>query len=481
MRADHLRVLAALALAAVLAAGLLLLVALPKPAEAAFPGKNGKITFVRGTTIDSEDREIYVMDAQDQDADGNGDNLTRLTHNNMVDALPAFSPDGERIAFTSRRDSIAPQVNDEIYVMDAQDRDGDENGDDLTRITNSLVNEFQPAFSPDGQRIVFTSNQTGDNEIYVMNSDGTEQTRLTSNAARDARPAFSPDGERIAFTSNRDSDDEIYVMDAKDEVNNDTGAPGPDGNGDNLKPLTSNIVPDTHANFSPDGREVAFISRASVGNDEIYVVSSDGSGVSRRLTNNPATDEFPVFSPDGTKVAFASRRDSIAPQVNDEIYVMDAADSDGDGEGDNLTRITNNPASDSKPDWGPFVYGFTADLEVRFRYRPPSPRVGDRVKIVLTVTNNGPDAAQNVSIEGELTNRDRRIRDRNMIQKCSTGGTAEECLDELPPGETIKTTFSGKPLEPQRIKASYQASSDATDPDPDNNEDSVSFRVTRAR
>ena len=146
-----------------------------------------------------------------------------------------------------------------------------------------------------------------------------------------------------------------------------------------------------------------------------------------------------------------------------------------------MTRITNNPASDSKPDWGPFFYGFTADLEVRFRYGPPSPRVGDRVKIVLTVTNNGPDAAQNVSIEGELTNRDRRLTYRNMIQACSTGGTVEECLDELPPGEAIKTTFSGTPLEPQSIKASYQASSDATDPNPNNNEDSVNFRVTRER
>ena len=145
---------------------------------------------------------------------------------------------------------------------------------------------------------------------------------------------------------------------------------------------------------------------------------------------------------------------------------MDATDSNGDGEGDNLTRITNNPASDSKPDWGPLFY--RADLEVRFRYGPPSPIVGDRVKIVLTVTNNGPHAAQDLSIEGELTNRDRMIRDRNMIRKCSTGGTGEECLDELPPGETIETTFSGTPLERQRIKASYQASSDATDPNPNN-------------
>src|SRR5919202_1417595 len=139
----------------------LVLAAMSQPAGAAFPGDNGQITFVRGTDPDSNDREIYVMRQ-----DGSGE--TRLTHNMLADSLPAFSPDGKQVAFTSRRDG-----NDEIYVMDAVDRDGDGNGDDLTRITNSPVNEFQPAFSPDGRRMAFTSNRTGNNEIYVMNSDGT--------------------------------------------------------------------------------------------------------------------------------------------------------------------------------------------------------------------------------------------------------------------------------------------------------------------
>src|SRR3712207_2367501 len=93
---------------ALLAACFLALVGIERPAGAAFPGKNDKITFVRGTDNESEDREIYVMDALDSNSDGEGDNLSRLTSNTQVDSLPAFSPDGERIAFTSRRD-----VNDE--------------------------------------------------------------------------------------------------------------------------------------------------------------------------------------------------------------------------------------------------------------------------------------------------------------------------------------------------------------------------------
>ena len=307
--------------AAALTALLLLVVTAARPAGAAFPGKNGNIAFVRGVDNNSE---IYVMD-------GDGSGRTRLTNNLDFDTLPAFSPDGRHVAFTSRRDSVGSQVNDEIYVMDAADRDGDGNGDNLTRITNSLVNEFQPAFSSDGDRIAFTSNQTLNNEVYVMDADGTNQIRLTNNVARDARPAFSPDGNRLAFTSNRTGNDEIYVLDAADG----------DGNGDNLVRLTNNPTADTFANFSPDGKEVAFTSRRD-GNDELYVVSSDGTGAPIRLTNNPAVDEFPAFSPDGKQLAFDSSRSG-----NSEIYVMN---SDGSG---TPTRLTNNLVSDSKSDWGP--------------------------------------------------------------------------------------------------------------------------------
>ena len=325
---NYLPRLSALMAVAAVAALLLLVVTAARPAGAAFAGENGKLVFVRGADNNSE---IYVMD-------GDGSGQTRLTNNLSFDTLPAFSPDGRHVAFTSRRDSVGSQVNDEIYLMDAADRDEDGNGDNLKRLTNSLVNEFQPAFSPDGDRIAFTSNQTGNNEIYVMNADGTNQIQLTNNLARDARPAFAPDGNRLAFTSNRTGNDEIYVMDAA----------GGDGNDDNLVRLTNNPTADTFANFSPDGKDVAFTSRRD-GNDEIYVVSSDGTGVPIRRTNNPATDEFPAFSPDGEKIAF-NRRDPTSPDLSmraDDIYVMNA---DGSG---TPTRLTNNLAPDSKPDWGP--------------------------------------------------------------------------------------------------------------------------------
>ena len=158
------------------------------PANAAFPGANGKIVFV--STRDGND-EIYSMTPA-------GASQTRLTNNAAIDTLPAWSPDGTRIAFNSTRDSIPPFiVSDEIYVMNAD-------GTNQTRLTNNGAGNLAPAWSPDGSRIAFQSNRDGNNEIYVMNADGTNPVNLTNNAATDVQPTWSPDGSRIAFVSFRD-------------------------------------------------------------------------------------------------------------------------------------------------------------------------------------------------------------------------------------------------------------------------------------
>ncbi|MCY2923834.1 MAG: DPP IV N-terminal domain-containing protein, partial [Planctomycetota bacterium] len=191
-----------------------------------------------------------------------------------------------KIAFTSDRDGYS-----DIYVMNAD-------GTGQTRLTNSGVRGFAPAFSPDGRKIAFDSAGL----IYVMNADGTGQTRLTNGAGDEIRPAFSPDGTKIAFDSDRDGNCEIYVMNA-------------DGTGQTR--LTNNAAVDLAPTFSPDGRKIAFASDRD-GNYEIYVMNADGTAQTR-LTNNAASDYDPTFSPDGSKIAFVSSRDG-----NFEIYVMNA-------------------------------------------------------------------------------------------------------------------------------------------------------------
>ena len=86
-------------------------------------------------------------------------------------------------------------------------------GSGLVSLTaGSWAADSQPVFSPDGSRIAFVSDRTGDAEIFVMNADGTGVTQVTSNPALDADPAFSADGSRIAFTSDRDSSRDLYVI-----------------------------------------------------------------------------------------------------------------------------------------------------------------------------------------------------------------------------------------------------------------------------
>jgi TolB protein len=251
--------------------------------------------------------EIYVMNA-----DGTG--LTRLTNNPANEFLPAWSPDGTKILFSGHRNSF---IFSEVYVMNAD-------GSGVTNLTNNPRWDGIAVFSPDGTKIAFQSDRDGNFEIYVMNADGSGVTRLTNNGAYESFPAWSPDGTKIAFQSDRDGNDEVYVMNA-------------DGSGQTR--LTNNPAFDAYPDWSPGGTKIAFTSGRD-GNNEIYVMNADGTGLTR-LTNNPGSEGLPAWSPDGAKIAFESDRDG-----NNEIYVMNA-------NGSSQTRITNNSGYDAHPDWQP--------------------------------------------------------------------------------------------------------------------------------
>ena len=162
--------------------------------------------------------------------------------------------------------------------------------------TTDQGREWAPAWSPDGTRITYSSNQTGNWEIYVMNADGTDQHRITDNPARDEYSAWSPDGTTIAFGSDRDGhrnrEAAIYLMNA---------------DGSNVHRITRLESMDAVPSFSPDGTKLTWVDSAcdsgGCGPSHVYVANVDGTGV-RRLTQGATNDWNPVFSPDGTKVAF---------------------------------------------------------------------------------------------------------------------------------------------------------------------------------
>jgi Tol biopolymer transport system component len=129
---------------------------------------------------------------------------------------------------------------------------------------------------------------------------------------------------QIAFTSDRDGNQEIYIMNA-------------DGTGVNR--LTDNTSSDEMPCWSPGGGKFAFTSDRD-GNTEIYVMNADGSW-QQRLTDSAEYDGEPCWSPDGSKIVFSSFRDN-----NMEIYIMNA-------DGSVQTNKTNDPARDVNPNWSP--------------------------------------------------------------------------------------------------------------------------------
>ena len=208
--------------------------------------------------------DVYAIDAS-------GKNLEQLTTSLAIDDWAVWSPDTLKILFQSDRiaNPSAP-VHFQIYVMNS---DGSSVGK-LTTIDS--VDSYQPAWSPNGTKIIFGSNRDGNGEIYVMNPDGTAPVNLTNNAGSDLTPAWSPDGSKIAFESNREGDYAVWVMNA---------------DGSNPVRLTEPRPPSGAPSWSPDGTRIAYEQ-----NGDIWVMNVDGSR-KIRVTGGFWADGLPRWRP----------------------------------------------------------------------------------------------------------------------------------------------------------------------------------------
>src|SRR5215203_690398 len=147
-------------------------------AEAAFPGKNGKIAYVRN---DGNDYEIFAID-------GGGGDKTQLTNDNTGNYAPSYSPGGKKIAYSGSTSS----GDTEIYTIDAG------GGGRKVQLTHNNTDEFDPDYSPDGKRIAYTGlNRKYDKSaIYTISVRGGGTSRVTEGSD----PSYSPDGKKIAYT-----------------------------------------------------------------------------------------------------------------------------------------------------------------------------------------------------------------------------------------------------------------------------------------
>jgi TolB protein len=257
---------------------------------------------------------------------------------NIENSYPYWSPDGTRIVFQSNRTG-----NDEIYVMNAD-------GSRVTRLTVTSHANGGPRWSPDGTRIVFVSERDGNTEIYLMNADGSGQKRLTESPADDSHPNWSPDGKRIIFNSNKDTPNpkldwweqyhNIYTMST---------------DGTDVRRITNCRTVCTFPSYSPDGRKISYrkvIAAPGFYDDknltlantdsEVFVANADGSN-EVDLSRSAAYDAWPAWSPDGTRIIFASNRGAVT-----QIYSVNV-------DGTNLARLVNDRETDedARPQWSP--------------------------------------------------------------------------------------------------------------------------------
>ena len=200
----------------------------------------------------------------------------------------------------------------------------------LLLVIGALTASVPAAQEPESTRetIVYSSIQPANWDLYLFDGPGSEPRRLTTDPGLDYNPAVSPDGRWVVFTSERSGSPDLYVLDLEGD-----GAP---------RPLVEGPALEDAADISPNGQQLLFVSTRS-GNADVFVMpfrpeDPHGAGGAKNLTRHAAGDYNPTFSPDGTRILFSSSRDAAvatsdgasppATYLASELYVMQADGTD---------------------------------------------------------------------------------------------------------------------------------------------------------
>jgi Tol biopolymer transport system component len=192
------------------------------------------------------------------------------------------------------------------------------NGNDLRRLTTDPGFDACAAYSADGRRMAYCSGQGGGPvQVWTMKQNGTDKQQVTHLSGLAIFPDFSPNGNKIVFSAKpADSPTrDIYVI-------------GSDGSG--LTRLTNGVGNNGYPAFSPDGSKIVFTSNRT-GTSQVYAMNADGSGQTQLTFDPQPKDQVPDWSPDGSKIAYLADTHGI-PDVTPswgDIWVMNA---DGSGQ-----------------------------------------------------------------------------------------------------------------------------------------------------
>jgi Tol biopolymer transport system component len=278
---------------------LVLALIVPASALAAFPGVPGPLVFpkVRSDGVGEDRGGLFLHGPRVRQKP------SRLTAD-PSDSEPSFSADGRSLVFSGNRDPGPSPSGSHIYLVKVD-------GSGLTRLTTGPSVDSDPAFAPNGQRVVFARRAGGKSHIYSVKVDGSGLRQLTKGNGDDSEPVFTPNGRRIVFVSDRDRDmrsdhRDIFAM-----------APS----GADLRVLIDGAYDEEEPDTSPDGRRIAFVSNRA-GGLNVFVARSNGQRVvqltrNRRGCFSGACNRSPVWAPDGKHIAFLS-----IGRYNSDLMVM---------------------------------------------------------------------------------------------------------------------------------------------------------------
>lgn len=266
---------------------------------------SGLIAFARAH--DDHSWDLWVMN-------GDGTGATKLRDSpNVTEFQPAWTPDGQHILFTSYNLGSGAATLARI----------DRGGAGFSGFAPLATSAYSPSVSADGARVVFAKD-VGGYDIWVMNIDGTNQQQLTTDTAYEDHPSWSPDGTKIVFERGY----RLYVMNS---------------DGTNAHRIsTADAIEDRWPAWSPDGSKILYIRRG-FGQDHVHTIRPDGTGLTQ-LTSGLDNDDFPAWSAGGSQILFSSGRGGILA-----IWSMRA-------DGTDLRRVSGvGPTTpyDSYPAWSP--------------------------------------------------------------------------------------------------------------------------------